>query len=93
MSQCGEQQGARSCPLNEPERAAVAYLERAGKGANPASLGRYRASISKIHQLLDLKDPTQAELVKLGLRAIRREKGSAQAVRCASRGRPKVCIR
>ena len=56
------------------------YLDaRAGLGARPASLGRYKASIAKIHQLLDLKDPTQAELVKLRLRAIRREKGSAQA--------------
>lgn len=58
----------------------AAYLEhRAGKGAKPASLGRYRASIAKIHQLLELKDPTQAELVKLRLRAIRRERGVAQA--------------
>jgi len=56
------------------------YLDaRAGQGARPASLGRYKASIAKIHQLLDLKDPTQAELVKLRLRAIRREKGTAQA--------------
>lgn len=56
------------------------YLEvRAGQGAKPASLGRYKASIAKIHQLLDLKDPTQAELVKLRLRAIRLEKGTAQA--------------
>lgn len=56
------------------------YLDaRAGQGASPASLGRYKASIAKIHQLLDLKDPTQAELVKLRLRAIRREKGAAQA--------------
>ena len=56
------------------------YLDaRAGKGAKPASLGRYKASIAKIHQLLDLKDPTQADLVKLRLRAIRREKGTAQA--------------
>ena len=55
------------------------YLDaRAGQGAKPASLGRYKASIAKIHQLLDLKDPTQAELVKLRLRAIRREKGTAQ---------------
>jgi len=55
------------------------YLDaRAGQGAKPASLGRYKASIAKIHQLLNLKDPTQAELVKLRLRAIRREKGTAQ---------------
>ena len=56
------------------------YLDaRAGQGAKPASLSRYKASIAKIHQLLDLKDPTLAELVKLRLRAIRREKGTAQA--------------
>ena len=55
------------------------YLDaRSGQGAKPASLGRYKASIAKIHQLLDLKDPTKTELVKLRLRAIRREKGSAQ---------------
>lgn len=55
------------------------YLDaRAGQGAKPASLGRYKASIAKIHQLLDLKDPTQAELIKLRLRAIRREKGTSQ---------------
>jgi integrase len=62
-----------------PETVA-AYLDvRAGQGAKPASLGRYKASIAKIHQLLALTDPTQAELVKLRLRAIRREKGTAQA--------------
>ncbi|ARR53383.1 integrase [Rhizorhabdus wittichii DC-6] len=56
------------------------YLDgRAEQGAKPASLGRYKASIAKLHQLLDLKDPTQAELVKLRLRAIRRDKGTAQA--------------
>jgi site-specific recombinase XerC len=61
-------------------QAVADYLDaRAGQGAKPASLGRYKASIAKIHQLLDLKDPTQAELVKLRLRAIRREKGTAQA--------------
>ncbi|CAN5308434.1 hypothetical protein BH11PSE5_BH11PSE5_22690 [soil metagenome] len=55
------------------------YLDaRAGKGGKPASLGRYKASIAKIHQLLDLKDPTSAPLVKLRLAAVRREKGTAQ---------------
>lgn len=29
------------------------------RGARPASLGRYQASIAKIHQLLDLKDSAQ----------------------------------
>jgi site-specific recombinase XerD len=55
------------------------YLDaRAGQGSKPASLGRYKASIAKIHQLLDLKDPTSAPLVKLRLQAVRREKGTAQ---------------
>jgi len=55
------------------------YLDaRAGQGSRPASLARYKASIAKIHQLLELKDPTPAELVKLRLAAIRREKGTAQ---------------
>jgi integrase len=55
------------------------YLDvRAGKGSRPASLARYKASIAKIHQLLDLKDPTPAPLVKLRLAAVRREKGAAQ---------------
>ena len=62
-----------------PERVADYLDARARQGAKPASLARYKASIAKIHQLLDLKDPTKAELVKLRLRAIRREKGSAQA--------------
>ncbi|MBW4655696.1 MAG: tyrosine-type recombinase/integrase [Kaiparowitsia implicata GSE-PSE-MK54-09C] len=56
------------------------YLDaRAGQGARPASLGRYKASIAKLHQLLAIKDPTQDPLVKLRLRAIRRDKGTAQA--------------
>ncbi len=55
------------------------YLDgRAGQGSRPASLGRYKASIAKIHQLLDLKDPTPASLVKLRLQAIRRRLGTAQ---------------
>ena len=55
------------------------YLDaRAEKGSKPASLGRYKASIAKIHLLLDLKDPTSAPLVKLRFAAVRREKGTAQ---------------
>jgi integrase len=55
------------------------YLDaRAAKGGRPASLARYKASIAKIHHLLDLKDPTSAPLVKLRLGAVRREKGTAQ---------------
>lgn len=62
-----------------PETVADYLDARAGQGSKPASLGRYKASIAKLHQLLELKDPTQAELVRLRLRAIRREKGTAQA--------------
>ena len=55
------------------------YLDaRAGQGSKPASLGRYKASIAKLHQLLELKDPTPASLVKLRLQAIRRRLGTAQ---------------
>jgi site-specific recombinase XerD len=56
------------------------YLDaREGQGAKPASLARYKASIARIHVLLDLKDPTKAPLVTLRLAAIRRKVGSAQA--------------
>lgn len=61
-----------------PETVADYLDARAEKGSKPASLGRYRASIAKIHLLLDLKDPTQASLVKLRLQAIRRRLGTAQ---------------
>lgn len=55
------------------------YLDaRAENGSKPASLARYKASIGKVHQLLELKDPTQAQLVKLRLAAIRRRVGTAQ---------------
>jgi site-specific recombinase XerC len=62
-----------------PETVADYLDDRAGKGAKPASLARYKASIAKIHQLLDFKDPSQSQLVKLRLKGIRREKGTAQA--------------
>lgn len=61
-----------------PETVADYLDARAEKGSKPASLGRYKASIAKIHMLLDLKDPTTASLVKLRLQAIRRRLGTAQ---------------
>lgn len=61
-----------------PETVADYLDARAGKGSKPAYLGRYKASIAKIHQLLELKDPTPALLVKLRLQAIRRRLGTAQ---------------
>jgi integrase len=55
------------------------YLDaRAAKGSKPASLGRHKASIAKIHALLDLKDTTSAPLVKLRLAGLRRRLGTAQ---------------
>ena len=61
-----------------PETVADYLDARAAKGSKPATLGRYKASIAKNHQLLDLKDPTSAPLVKLRLQAVRCEKGTAQ---------------
>ena len=61
-----------------PETVADYLDARAGQGGKPASLGRYKASIAKIHQLLELKDPTPTSLVKLRLQAIRRRLGTAQ---------------
>ncbi|MEJ7935980.1 tyrosine-type recombinase/integrase [Sphingobium sp. AN558] len=61
-----------------PETVADYLDARAEKGSKPASLGRYKASIAKIHLLLDLKDPTPASLVKLRLQAIRRRLGTSQ---------------
>lgn len=61
-----------------PETVADYLDARAGQGSKPASLGRYKASIAKIHQLLELNDPTPASLVKLRLQAIRRRLGTAQ---------------
>ena len=61
-----------------PETVADYLDARAEKGSKPASLGRYKASIAKIHQLLELTDPTPASLVQLRLQAIRRHLGTAQ---------------
>jgi len=61
-----------------PETVADYLDARAEKGSKPASLGRYKASIAKIHLLLDMKDPTPASLVKLRLQAIRRRLGTVQ---------------
>ena len=61
-----------------PETVADYLDARADTGSKPASLGRYKASIAKLHQLLDLKDPTATPLVKLRLAALRRRLGTAQ---------------
>jgi integrase len=55
------------------------YLDaRAAGGSRPASLGRYMASIAKLHSLLGLPDPTRDPLVRLRLQALRRSLGVVQ---------------
>lgn len=71
-------QGLKSLPAS-PHTLAAFLQQRAGKGAAPASLTRYRASIAKLHRLCRLPDPGQDELVKLTTAAHRREVGVAQA--------------
>ena len=57
----------------------AAYLQaRAGQGAKPASLGRYKASLARVHRLLGLPDPTANEQVRMTLAGIRRAHGTAQ---------------
>lgn len=52
--------------------------ERALEGAAPASLGRYKSSIGKLHRLLSLEDPTKHELIRLAIASHRRKVGSQQ---------------
>jgi Phage integrase family len=52
--------------------------ERASVGAAPASLGRYKASLGKIHRLLGLEDPTKHELIRLAIASHRRQVGAQQ---------------
>ena len=55
------------------------YLRARDKaGAAPASLGRYKASIARVHVLARLVDTTRDPLVMLTLRAMRRARGTAQ---------------
>lgn len=46
--------------------------------AKPATLKRLLASISRLHQLLDLPDPTKDMMVKLEMKRLRRDLGSVQ---------------
>lgn len=69
--------GSRCLPAS-PQLVAGFLQERAGEGAAPASLTRYRASVAKLHRLCRLPDPCQDELVKLTLAAHRRKVGVVQ---------------
>lgn len=61
-----------------PQMVAAWLRARAREGAAPASLGRYKASIGKLHRLLGLEDPTRHELVRLAIASHRRHVGSQQ---------------
>jgi site-specific recombinase XerD len=61
-----------------PQQVAQWLRERAQEGAAPASLGRYKSSIGKLHRLLGLDDPTKHELVRLAIASHRRKVGSQQ---------------
>jgi integrase len=61
-----------------PQMIAEWIRDRANEGAAPASLGRYKASIGKLHRLLGLADPTRHELVRLTITSHRRKVGSQQ---------------
>lgn len=52
--------------------------DNAAAGKKAATLSRYVSSIARIHSLAELPDPTKAELVKLELKAQRRELGVRQ---------------
>jgi len=70
----------RDVPALPAVTATVAdYLRaRDAAGAAPASLARYKASISRVHVLARLVDPTRDPLVTLTLRAVRRARSTAQ---------------
>ena len=71
-------------------RAAQTAVHNAAQCAAPASLARYKASIARLHRLCGLPDPTQSELVRLTMMALRREKGIAQKQARALRFRGSV---
>lgn len=63
---------------NAAQNAVHNAVQSAAQGAAPASLARYKASIARLHRLCGLADPTQSELVRLTMMALRRGKGTAQ---------------
>lgn len=73
-----------------PQMIAEWLRERAAEGAAPASLGRYKASLGKLHRLLGLDDPTKHELVRLAIASHRRKVGSQQRQARALRFRGNV---
>jgi integrase len=56
----------------------ASYLSQHAGTHKPATLERWKISISKAHSTQQLTDPTKSELVKLTLKGIRRTHGTAQ---------------
>jgi len=54
------------------------FLKAESKSATPATIGRRRAAISKIHRLMKLENPARAEEVILATRTVFRQKGRRQ---------------
>jgi hypothetical protein len=61
-------------------RAACRFDVRTGQGKKPASLGRYKAAIAKLHLLLDLPGPTKPNAAPRA--------GSTSRAACRLRRRP-----
>lgn len=61
-----------------PETVAQFICAQAAAGKKAATLSRYVSSIGRAHALANLPDPTRAELVRLELKAQRRELGVRQ---------------
>lgn len=66
-----------------PETVASFIRDQAEHGKKAATLSRYASSISRLHSLANLPDPTRTELVRLELKAQRRALGIRQ---CQARG-------
>ncbi len=56
----------------------AAFVAAQSKSAAPATVSRRRASIAKIHSLLELENPTRAEEVNLAAKRMYRQKGRRQ---------------
>ncbi|MCW1385081.1 tyrosine-type recombinase/integrase [Novosphingobium sp. KCTC 2891] len=61
-----------------PETVAAFLRAQGESGKKAATLARYASSIARAHTLADLPDPTRSELVRLELKAQRRELGVRQ---------------
>ena len=75
--------GRKSLPA-EAETVA-AFVDAMGETRKPATVGRYLATIARMHRAADQPDPTKAESVRLRMKALRRAKGARQRQAAALR--------